>query len=173
MKRLVASLTLGMALLAAVAVSASGSHNNGVGSIHDVARGSGELLLPVGQFAFPSKITLNAKSDADGSNVKGRFSMDIDSGPFAGHVIASGDVTCLNVFNGNEAIVGGVITETNNPSFAPEGSGVLGRGKDNGKDVPDQLHAHTTVAPPPNCDTYPFGQLTPITSGDFIVHERL
>lgn len=173
MKRLLVSFTLGLSLLALAAVSASGSHTAGPGPQHDMAVGTGQLNLPTRIGAFPSKIHVNAISDADGSNARGHFSQDIDTGGFIGRVQFSGDVTCLNV-NGNTATIGGVITKTTNSTFAPVGAGAYGTGMDNGegqKDPPDALFAVVTGQPPPNCNIPLPPPFTPIDKGNYVVHD--
>jgi hypothetical protein len=172
MRKLSASFALGLALLATLAVAAGASHSNGAGPGHDFAVGTGQLMLPTAIGPLPSKIHVNAKSDADGSNASGHFTQDIDTGNFLGRVQFSGDVTCLNV-TGNHAVISGVITKTTDNSFAPVGAGVIGEGNDNGEgnDPPDELHAIVTVAPSPDCSTSPGFTPTPIDRGNYVVHD--
>jgi hypothetical protein len=170
MRKLLVSFALGSALLAMLAVSVSGSQANGPS--HDMAVGTGQLLLPTAIGPLPSKIHVNATSDPGGANARGRFSQVIDAGTFLGVVTFSGDVTCLNV-TGSHAVISGVITQTSNNTFAPAGAGVLGEGTDNGQgnDPPDGLHAIVTVQPSPDCSTSPGFTETPIDKGNFVVKD--
>jgi hypothetical protein len=75
-----------------------------------------DLPNPFGVVVGNQPLTFNAKRYADGTV----------SGQFEYHQVALGesfnfhvDVTCLNVYDGNRAKIGGVITVSNDPTLPP------------------------------------------------------
>ena len=74
------------------------------------------LPNPFGVEVRNQPLSFNAKKDADGS-VSGQFEYHqiVEGESFNFHV----DVTCLNVYDGNRAKLGGVITSSNDPVQVP------------------------------------------------------
>ena len=110
-------LTAVVGVVALFAVPATATGGSGL-----VASASGgvhwtiELPNPFGIEVGNQPISFNAKKYADGTV----------SGQFEYHQVALGqsfnfhvDVTCMNVYDGNRAKIGGVITVSNDPTLPP------------------------------------------------------
>ena len=90
---------------AAPAVSANGS-----------AHWTIELPNPFGVEVWNRTLSFNARKDADGT-VSGQFEYHqvVEGTAFTFNV----SVTCMNVYDGNRAKIGGVIVVSNDPTFTP------------------------------------------------------
>ena len=133
LKRLMVGLATG-ALLAAMLpgmASAGGPKDMVSGS----ARAEGD----------DSHVTVHAKSDADGANARGTYRY---VGDYPGHGPLSlvADVVCLDA-DGNEAVVGALVTASSNITLFPIGSGLLHYVEDNGP--PGTLDASQTLGQRP------------------------
>ncbi|MGH2580068.1 MAG: hypothetical protein ACRDGP_04350 [Actinomycetota bacterium] len=93
----------------------------------DVAKGHGVAITD-------ERFNFSATSDPGGTNAQGklRFASTLtfmgEKGPFP--VVA--EVTCLNVFSANQAVIGGVVTKADHPVFQV-GDGILFIVEDDGK----------------------------------------
>lgn len=115
-------------------------------------------------------IGVRATSRRDGSGPEGDYSVTVRSPqPFE----LRGSVTCLAV-TGETALVGGRVEESGLAS-APRGSGVfieLHDGAGTGAGA-DRVQLLPVATPPSSCaNPPPHGAGTPITSGDYTVHDR-
>jgi hypothetical protein len=113
-----------------------------VGNSGPSATGNAHILIFGG--TTPEHFQFSAITHADGS-VSGEFQLFTDQ---AGGIRIHGPVTCLGV-SGNVARIGGVITESSDPSFA--GAPVLWEVVDNGEGAnasPDQTSDFIAVGSP-------------------------
>jgi hypothetical protein len=126
-----------------------------------------------------SRATVNARSDADGSDARGSYSIVIDdpdpvftSDPTLSF---SADVVCLEV-DGDEAVVGAVVTASSDTVAIPVGTGLLHYVVDNGP--PGGADASITVpfAPASDCAAYlPWPSdlpPEPVQTGNWVVRDR-
>ena len=143
--------------------AAGATHSSGGGPNKDLVAGTGKVAF--GQFH------VNADSLPSEENLYGRLSTSVVSADFRGRT------TCVRA-HGNQATVGGRVTESNNP-LVPPGSGVIGFFEDNGEsnrnDPPDRFTGNFVAQPPPPglCPPpEPFAlDASPVLQGDFIVHD--
>jgi hypothetical protein len=176
MRGLRVSLVLMVLTLGTAVSPASASHSTGAGPPQDQVHGTGRIgLQGEPSVPFPTQIHINARSDPDGSDVRGQFVATID---VLGTVLRlRGDVTCISV-SGNTAIVGGEITSSNT-TVQPEGSGFLASFEDNGEPgsvqakstTPDQVGIDLLTEPPPTCSVLPFAEPTAVLQGNYVVHD--
>ena len=103
---------VGLLVVPGTAASESGPVASASGGIHWTI----ELPNPFGVVVGNQPLTFNAKKYADGTV----------SGQFEYHQVALGEsfnfhveVTCMNVYDGNRAKIGGVIRTSNDPTLPP------------------------------------------------------
>ena len=113
---LVVALAGALAVLAVSAASASSPVVSAVGSSHWTI----ELPNPFGVTVLNRTLSFNARKDAGGS-ATGHFEyhqIEVETGAtFKFNV----DVTCMNVYDGNRAKIGGVIVVSNDPTLPAGG----------------------------------------------------
>jgi hypothetical protein len=109
-------LLLGIAGLFAVPVGAAAQGGAAVASANGSAHWTISLPNPFGVEVRNQPLSFNARKYADGS-VSGRFEY---------HQVVEGEafdfnvaVTCMNVYDGNRAKIGGVIEVSNDPTLPP------------------------------------------------------
>jgi len=102
--------------LLAIPVAAAGSGSPVVGSADGSAHWTIALPNPFGVEVWNRTLSFNARKYADGS-VTGRFEYHqvVEGEAFDFNV----DVTCLNIYDGNRAKIGGVIEVSNDPTLPP------------------------------------------------------
>jgi hypothetical protein len=163
MKRILAALTLALLCSVALAVSAANAtHSDGQGPKQSFAQGSMKFTSET----FPAQIHVNAKDEID---PQGHWFIR-QEGPGTGFDIdARGDVTCLRV-DGNRAIIGGVVTQSNLPSV-PVGRGVVIEAVDNGEPG-DADQARAFFVPSQLANTCPdLPSTLPFQQGNFVIHD--
>lgn len=109
-------LLLGIAGLLAVPVGAAAQGGAAVASANGSAHWTIPLPNPFGVEVRNQPLSFNARKYADGS-VSGRFEYHqiVEGEAFDFNV----DVTCMNVYDGNRAKIGGVIEVSNDPTLPP------------------------------------------------------
>jgi hypothetical protein len=178
MERLLSILAGGFVALVLVllpgAAGATPGNGNGSGNgpPFDIVRGEAEF-----PFVVPIVGLLDVSVRVDGQTKKGvtsgTYSASIHDRQGFLNIDISGHLTCLRV-DGNEAIVSGVVEQTNS-GFAPVGSGVIAMGVDNGDPGPDGAPVDSVLAlpqgrPSTNCPEV-LSAGVPVTSGDFATHD--
>ena len=170
-----------MVLALGTAVSpASASHSTGAGPPHDQVQGTGRFDHPGEHDVFPTQLHVNARSNPDGSGVRGQLAATLDATSVIGVgavLRLRGDVTCISV-SGNTAQVGVEVTSSNT-SIQPVGSGLLVLFVDNGEPgsvqakatTPDQVRIDFLIAPPPTCPIELFPDPNPVLQGNYVVHD--
>ena len=162
--------TLGFAGVA----SATHTESSSPAPYQDSAWGSGEFCIGAGTIC--GLFHTNAKSEFDGSSPQGTAFAHVTVVATGGREEVYGRVTCLRVV-GNQAVVGVEVTKTSNPLFLPVGFGVVAQYDDNGEPgsdpaTPDRAFAGAVPTPPVVCPP-PVSPTTPITQGNFVVHDAL
>ena len=106
----------GIAALLAVPGTAAGGGSDVVAAASGGAHWTIELPNPFGVEVRNQPLSFNAKRYADGT-VKGQFEYHqvVEGESFNFHV----EVTCMGVYDGNRAKIGGVITRSNDPVQVP------------------------------------------------------
>lgn len=102
----------------------------GAGGLDLMAAGNYRVIAPEEVFGVEigGTFTFDARKDASGAEA-GHFRYDEI---YPDQVLTyEGIVTCINVYDGTRAKIGGVITETNDPAFPP-GNFLWWQTKDNG-----------------------------------------
>jgi hypothetical protein len=96
--------------------SAAAEPGTPVASANGGAHWTIELPNPFGVEVWNRTLSFNARKYADGS-VEGRFEYHqvVEGEAFVFNV----DVTCMNVYDGNRAKIGGVIVVSNDPTLPP------------------------------------------------------
>jgi hypothetical protein len=109
-------LLLGIAGLLAVPVGPAAQGGAAVASANGSAHWTIPLPNPFGVEVRNQPLSFNARKYADGS-VSGRFEYHqvVEGEAFDFNV----DVTCMNVYDGNRAKIGGVIEVSNDPTLPP------------------------------------------------------
>jgi hypothetical protein len=163
--------TLGFAGVA----SATHTESSSPAPYQDSAWGAGTFCQPGGG-PFCALFHTNAKSEFDGSNPEGTVFAHITEVATGFQAEVYGRVTCLNVV-GNQAVVGSEITKTSDPGFLPVGIGALAQYTDNGEPgsnstTPDRGFATPVPTPPVICPPPGF-PTSPVTQGNFVVHDAL
>jgi hypothetical protein len=168
MKRMMVGLTVGVFAVVALQSAA-------------LAAGPKDIVSGTATFEIDdSRATVNARSDADGSDARGSYSIVIDdpdpvstSDPTLSF---SADVVCLEV-DGAEAVVGAVVTASSDTDAIPVGVGLLHYVIDNGP--PGGPDASVTVAGPlaSDCASYlpwpsVFPGAEPVQTGNWVVRDR-
>jgi hypothetical protein len=155
--------------------SATHTESSSPAPYQDSVWGSGEFCIGAGTIC--GLFHTNAKSEFDGSSPQGTAFAHVT-------VVATGDreevygrVTCLRVV-GNRAVVGVEVTKTSNPLFLPVGFGVVAQYDDNGEPgsdpaTPDRAFAAPVGPTPPVVCPSPVFPTSPITQGNFVVHDAL
>lgn len=167
MERLAAGLAVVVSCLAVTAgtASATGPHD-------DLVSGTGHGVFWTGFGPFASHAHVNAKGDptsAHGQTWANAFDTPV------GDVLVKASVYCVNV-EGNEAIVGATVTQSNTP-FVPPGSAVYRKVVDNGQgsnDPPDQTGSLGLFPPLPFCPPpsfFPFIETGPVEQGNYVVKD--
>jgi hypothetical protein len=180
MRGLRVSLVLMVLTLGTAVSPASASHSNGAGPPQDQVQGTGRIDFQGERDVFPTQMHINARSDPDGSDVRGQFVATLDATSVIGIgavLRLRGDVTCISV-SGDTAQVGGEFTSSNT-SIVPEGSGFLALFEDNGEPgsvqanatTPDQARIDFLIGPPPTCPIELFPFPTPVLQGNYVVHD--
>lgn len=142
-----------MSTLAATVFAASPVHNVGGGGTLDIG------LDRIERYAFSARI------DTDG-NVSGQFWSDWASPD----VTLRGNITCLSV-SGNEATIGLVVTQTDDPIIQPVGSGLVFSVIDNGQGAGasyDQISIFVD-ADPATCSDKDFSTYYDLVAGNIRV----
>jgi hypothetical protein len=191
MRRLVISVVAALLALGTVASIASATHSNGEGPDKDFTNAStkGPTGTPLG--TFPSKGHVNASTDPGSplcanNGTCGNLSLRLYTPPSpqnpTGEVVATGDVTCLNAYNGDNSVLGAVITSQEGqfgpfPSGALVGWRILARNTDNGEGSNDPPDASGGSLIPPGpaftvCPPIPFPTL-PQPQGNITVHDGI
>jgi hypothetical protein len=178
MRGLRVSLVLMMLTLGTAVSPASASHSTGAGPPQDQVQGTGRIDHPGEHEVFPTQIHINARSNPDGSGVRGQLVATLDAtSSLAGVLRLRGDITCMSV-SGNTAVVGVEVTSSNT-SIQPVGSGLLVLFVDNGEPgsvqakatTPDQVRIDFLIAPPPTCPIELFPDPNPVLQGNYVVHD--
>jgi hypothetical protein len=179
MARLLSILAGGFVALAiALAPGSAGAepgngNGQGNGPPFDIVRGQGTF-----QAFLPFTGILDVTVTVDGMTKKGvtsgTYSADIRVSRFNLTIQVSGHLTCLRV-DGNQTVISGAVEQTNQPGFAPLGSGVIAMGVDNGEPGPDGTPVDTVFALPEgrpltHCpEAVSAG--SQLLSGDFVTHD--
>jgi hypothetical protein len=102
----------GLFVVPAAATADAGPVTSASGGVHWMI----ELPNPFGVEVGNQPLAFNARKYADGT-VEGEFEYHqvVDGTSFNFHV----DVTCMNVYDGNRAKIGGVIRTSNDPTLPP------------------------------------------------------
>jgi hypothetical protein len=161
MKRMFAPLLLALSLI--VPLAASASHSPGGGPDLDKVDGTVEDV-------FPSTLHVNAISNPDGTEARGKFYYRADVSTFFPALDEVGEVTCLRVV-GNRAFVGGRIDRSKLPTFPGEGNGFLFLVTDNGEPGDMDAHLDFPLTTPPTTCPVPGFHFFPHKRGNFIVHD--
>jgi hypothetical protein len=126
-----------------------------------------------------SRATVNARSDADGSDALGRYSIVVDdpdpvftTDPTLSF---SADVVCLAV-DGDEAVVGAVVTASSDTDAIPLDTGLLHDIVDNGPPGIADASITALFAPASDCADYlpwpSFLPPEPVQTGNWVVRDR-
>lgn len=126
-----------------------------------------------------SRATVTARSDADGGDAVGRYAIVIDdpdpvftSDPTLSF---SADVVCLAV-DGNEAVVGALVTASSDTDAIPLDTGLLHYIVDNGPPGVADASITVTFAPASDCADYlpwpSFLPPEPVQTGNWVVRDR-
>jgi hypothetical protein len=149
---------LSTALLGVMALSSAWASGN------PSASGHANLTINGGLQTY----SFNAIQNRNGS-VSGHLTLDSRGQ----QVIIQGDVNCL-VINGNQAIIGGIITNVtpnSDPSFfSLVGQPFVLRVVDNGEGAPNPVDLVSDVFAPDACSDGPFLPLQPIEAGNITVN---
>jgi hypothetical protein len=153
-----------LAVCLTLTLSAGASHSGGNGPANDKADGTVEDI-------FPSTLHINAISEPGGANARGHFYYRVDN-PGAGYVLDDvGDVTCLRVFDGNKAWIGGRVDRSKVTGLPAGVVGYLFLVVDRGEpgDMDSHLDFPQTTVPTtcPSSGDHTFAH----KSGNFIVHQ--
>lgn len=106
-----------------------------------LAGGPPDIVVGAGRVnATSGKVEIMAKSDADGANATGRFSLRQPT------IAVEGEVTCLSV-NANWAAASGIITESSNNSWV--GLYFIQITRDNGEGWDDSDESQTGISETP------------------------
>jgi opacity protein-like surface antigen len=166
MKRLLLLIAVAVVAVVALPLTAGANHGGGTSPKYEKANGTGLS----GQYG---EIHVNADENGSGQDLGHAFFIQ---GPSEVQI----DVTCLNV-QGNRAVFGGIVRESNNLMFPP-GSAVVAGVEDNQEPGPgrDRHFRDTNGFPPPrdqNCNNQAeFARFAPpsgqtIVEGNYIVHD--
>ena len=155
MKRLLTGGFLALCLLA-LPVAASGTSPN-----VDKVDGTVEDL-------FPSTLHVNAISNADGTDARGRLWYTADAPGFEFN--EAGEVTCLRV-QGNNATVGMRIDRSKLPGLPGEGNGFVFYVSDFGEPGDMDSHLDVPMTTPPTVCPAPIVFAYPQKSGNFVVQD--
>jgi hypothetical protein len=151
------------AVLAGLSLAVAVSASQAISSKHDSVNGTAEHLGADPPFPV-IKVRINARSDATGTDPKGRLLVE-GAPPIVPY---RGRVTCLNVV-GNTATVGIEIVKSTDPAM--EGRGQLWSVVDGGDSGnPDRIAGFPlTPSPPTVCPLLFFN--VPVVSGDYVIHD--
>jgi hypothetical protein len=161
MKRMLAPLLLALSLI--VPLAASANHSPGDGPDLDKVDGTVEDV-------FPSTLHVNAISNPDGTDARGKIWYRADVSTFFPAFDEAGEVTCLRVV-GNRAAVGVRIDRSKLPTFPGEGNGFLFHVVDMGEPGDMDTHLDIPLTTPPTVCPVPISFPFPHKSGNFIVHD--
>lgn len=162
MKLILAPLLL--AVFLTLPLSASATHAEGTGPRHDKADGTVEDL-------FPSTLHINAISDPGGANARGHFYYRVDN-PGAGYVLDDvGDVTCLRVFGGNKAWIGGRVDRSKITGLPAGIVGYLFLVVDNGEPGDTDAHLDFPLTSVPTSCPGAGDHAFPHKRGNYVVHQ--
>jgi len=146
--------------LACVSAIAGATHARGISPDQDNVTGSTKFIVP------NAHVRIEAHSDANGQNPRGKFYLEQDPLSFGGAI------TCLTV-SGNKATIGGRV-DRSKPGLPAVGSGWIQEVEDNGS--PGDMDSSLTtvfVTPPPNCPAPPVSTLITAEQGNYVVHDAV
>lgn len=164
MKRMLALFLLALGLV--VSGSATATHSPGNGPDYDKVDGTVEDI-------FPSTLHVNAISNPDGTDARGKLWYSANNPGFPFVVEVAGEVTCLRVA-GNNATIGMRIDRSKLPGFPGEGNGFIFYVSDYGEPgagpLPDSHLDVPTAVPPVVCPA-PISFVFAQDHGNFVVHD--